>query len=59
MGDPDIVSVWAELSNVTLIPAGATEKEPLASKEGFEVIFNGLDWEYIKILSEEERKKRL
>ena len=39
-----------------LIPAQATDKEPLEAKEGFEVIFNGLDWEYIKILSEEERK---
>ena len=39
-----------------LIPAMATEKEILISKEGFEVKFNGSDWEYIKILTDEEKK---
>ena len=39
-----------------LIPAQATEKEPLAEKEGFEVKFNGSDWEYIKLLTDEEKK---
>ena len=39
-----------------LIPAQATDKEPLAEKEGFEVKFNGSDWEYIKLLTDEEKK---
>ena len=39
-----------------LIPAQATEKEPLAEKEGFKVKFNGIDWEYEKILTDEEKK---
>ena len=39
-----------------LIPAQTTEKEPLAEKEGFEVKFNGSDWEYIKLLTDEEKK---
>ena len=33
-----------------------TQAVKALKEEGFEVIFNGLDWEYIKILSEEERK---
>ena len=39
-----------------LIPAMATEKEPLETKEGYEVKFNSKDWEYIKLLTEEEKK---
>ena len=39
-----------------LIPAQATDKEPLQAKEGFEVKFNGSDWEYIKLLTDEEKK---
>ena len=39
-----------------LIPGMATEKEPLEAKEGFEVKFNGSDWEYEKILTDEEKK---
>lgn len=39
-----------------LIPAMATDKEPLAPKEGFKVKFNGADWEYEKILTDEEKK---
>ena len=39
-----------------LIPGNATEKEPLEAKEGFDVKFNGSDWEYIKILTDEEKK---
>lgn len=39
-----------------LIPAQATEKEPLISKEGFEVKFLENEWQYIKILTNEEKK---
>lgn len=39
-----------------LIPGMATEKEPLEAKEGYEVKFNGKDWQYIKLLSIEDRK---
>ena len=39
-----------------LIPAQATEKEPLVEKEGFKVKFNSIDWEYEKILTDEEKK---
>lgn len=31
---------------VYLRPQNATEKEPLQPKEGFNVVFNGQDWEY-------------
>ena len=33
---------------VYLKPQNATEKEPLQPKEGFDVVFNGQDWEYIE-----------
>ena len=39
-----------------LIPAQATEKEPLVEKEGFKVKFNNSEWEYEKILTDEEKK---
>lgn len=39
-----------------LIPAMATEKEPLELKEGFEVKFIDNEWKYIKLLSIEEKK---
>ena len=39
-----------------LIPAMATEKEPLQAKEGYEVKFDGKEWEYIKLVTEEEKK---
>ena len=39
-----------------LIPAQATDKEPLEAKEGFEVKFQNGDWEYIKLLTDEEKK---
>ena len=39
-----------------LIPAMATDKEPLEPKEGYEVKFNGKEWEYEKILTDEEKK---
>ena len=35
-----------------LIPGNSTEKEPLAEKEGYEVKFNGKEWEYEKILTD-------
>lgn len=38
-----------------LIPAGATEKEPIL-KDGYLSKFNGLEWEYEKILTTEEKK---
>ena len=39
-----------------LIPAMATEKEPLEPKEGFEVKFIDNEWQYIKLLTDEEKK---
>ena len=45
-----------QITGEWLIPAMSTDKEPLEPKEGFDVKFNGAEWEYIKILSEEERK---
>lgn len=35
-----------------LIPALATDKEPLSSKDGFEIYWNGNDWEYKEIPKE-------
>lgn len=45
-----------QITGVFLIPAMATEKEPLTEKEGYEVKLNGKDWQYIKLLSTEDRK---
>ena len=39
-----------------LIPAQATDKEPLAEKEGFDVKFIENEWKYIKLLTDEEKK---
>ena len=39
-----------------LIPAQATDKEPLEPKEGFEVKFIENEWKYIKLLTDEEKK---
>ena len=39
-----------------LIPGNSTEKEPLEVKEGFEVKFQNNDWQYIKLLTDEEKK---
>lgn len=39
-----------------LIPAQATDKEPLEEKEGYEVKFIDNEWQYIKLLTDEEKK---
>ena len=39
-----------------LIPGNATDKEPLETKEVFEVKFIENEWQYIKLLSIEEKK---
>ena len=39
-----------------LIPGMATEKEPLPSKEGFEIKFIENKWQYIKLFTDEEKK---
>lgn len=39
-----------------LIPGHATDKEPLEEKEGFKVKFVNNNWEYEKILTDEEKK---
>jgi hypothetical protein len=39
-----------------LIPGNSTDKEPLETKEGFEVKFLENEWQYIKLLSIEEKK---
>ena len=45
-----------QITGVWLIPAQATDKEPLVEKEGFKVKFNNSEWEYEKILTDEEKK---
>ena len=39
-----------------LVPAQATDKEPLQAKEGYEVKFIENEWQYIKLLTDEEKK---
>ena len=39
-----------------LIPGNSTEKEPLDTKEGYEVKFLENEWKYIKLLTDEEKK---
>ena len=39
-----------------LIPGQATEKEPLEAKEGYDVKFLENEWQYIKLLTDEEKK---
>ena len=39
-----------------LIPAQATDKEPLEAKDGFEIKFIDNEWQYIKLLTDEEKK---
>ena len=39
-----------------LIPGNSTDKEPLQAKEGFEVKFIDNEWQYIKLLTDEEKK---
>ena len=50
---------------VYLRPQNATEKEPLQPKEGFDVVFNSYEWEYIEQenpveykLTEKEKKNQ-
>ena len=45
-----------QITGEWLIPAMATEKEPLEAKEGFEVKFLENEWQYIKLLTDEEKK---
>ena len=45
-----------QITGEWLIPAQATEKEPLVEKEGFKVKFNNSEWEYEKILTDKEKK---
>lgn len=45
-----------QITGEWLIPGMATEKEPLAPKEGFEVKFIENEWKYIKLLTDEEKK---
>ena len=45
-----------QITGVWLIPAQATDKEPLTEKEGFEVKFIVNEWKYIKLLTNEEKK---
>lgn len=39
-----------------IIPGMATEKEPLEAKEGYTIKFVNNEWEYEKILTDEEKK---
>ena len=45
-----------QITGEWLIPAQATDKEPLEAKEGFEVKFIDNEWQYIKLLTDEEKK---
>lgn len=42
------------ISGAWQIPAGCTEMEPLAAKDGYDIIWNGTTWEYQKIPKEPE-----
>lgn len=45
--------------NVYLLPANATFEKPLEAKEGFKVIFNGVDWFYEEISQPEPEPEPL
>ena len=45
-----------QITGAWLIPGMATEKNPLEQKEGYNIKWNGSDWEYEKILTTEEKK---
>lgn len=49
-------SYKCQITGEWLIPGQATEKEPLQAKEGFEIKFLENEWQYIKLLSIEEKK---
>ena len=40
------------ISGAWQIPAGCTEMEPLAAKDGYDIIWNGTTWEYQEIPKE-------
>lgn len=42
------------ISGAWQIPAGCTETEPLAAKDGYDIIWNGTEWEYQEIPKEPE-----
>lgn len=50
---------------IYLLPANSTFKEPLPEKEGFDIVFNGSDWEYKEQpkppgpTPEEEKQRRI
>ena len=45
-----------QITGEWLIPAQATEKEPLVPKDGFEIKFLENEWQYIKLLTDGEKK---
>lgn len=42
------------ISGTWQIPAGCTEMEPLEEKDGYDIIWNGTEWEYQEIPKEPE-----
>lgn len=42
------------ISGAWQIPAGCTETEPLAAKDGYNIIWNGTEWDYQEIPKEPE-----
>ena len=45
-----------QITGEWIIPGMATEKEVLTKKEGYKIKFVNNDWEYEKILTEDEKK---
>lgn len=46
MAQIDPVQTKKQGKEIYLMPANATTVPPLASKDGFNIVWNGLSWEY-------------
>ena len=50
----DPLESLAHGKDIYLMPANSTDIRPLEPKEGYDIIFNGTDWEYKEIEKESE-----
>lgn len=50
----DPLESLAQRKDIYLMPADSTDIHPLEPKEGYDIIFNGTDWEYKEIEKESE-----
>lgn len=50
----DPLESQAQGKTIYLMPADSTDIEPLEPKDGYDVVFNGTDWEYKEIPKEPE-----